>query len=66
MTCRYRRNPRGTRAVAAVSHGHRKTGPSVAALRTTGIITPVMFDRTMNADSFRCPCAISSDLNQSN
>lgn len=53
MARRYGRSPRGTKAVAAVPHGHWKTSTFVAGLCSTGIVAPFVFDRAMNGDIFR-------------
>lgn len=53
MDRRYGRSPRGTKAVAAVPHGHRKTSTLVAALSAEGITAPFVFDQAMDGDIFR-------------
>ena len=58
MARRYGRSPRGTKAVAAMPHGHWKTSPfvaglCVAGLCSTGIVAPFVFDCAMNGDIFR-------------
>ena len=53
MTRRHGRCARGTRLVAKVPHGHRKTLTFVAALRCDGICAPCLRDQPINAVSFR-------------
>ena len=42
----------GKRLIAAVPHGHWKTTTFVAALRTTGLTAPAVFDGAINGESF--------------
>jgi transposase len=53
MARRYGRNPRGERLVAAVPRGHWKTVTFVAALRSSGLTAPCVFDGPMNGQCFR-------------
>jgi len=53
MTRRYGRSPRGTKAIAAVPHGHWKTSTFVAGLCAEGIVAPFVFDAAMNGNIFR-------------
>jgi transposase len=52
MTRRYGRCPRGERLVDAVPHGHWKTTTFVAALRSDGLVAPMVLDGAMNGDVF--------------
>lgn len=52
MTRRYGRGPRGQRVVDAVPHGHWKTTTFVAALRSEGLVAPMVIDGAMNGDLF--------------
>lgn len=52
MTRRYGRSPRGQRVVEAVPHGHWKTTTFVAALRSEGLVAPMVIDGAMNGDLF--------------
>ena len=52
MTRRYGRAPRGQRLVDAVPHGHWKTTTFVAALRSEGLVAPMVIDGAMNGDLF--------------
>jgi transposase len=52
MTRRYGRAPRGKRVVEAVPHGHWKTTTFVAALRSEGLVAPMVIDGAMNGDLF--------------
>jgi transposase len=52
MTRRYGRSPRGQRVVEAVPHGHWKTTTFVAALRSDGLVAPMVIDGAMNGDLF--------------
>jgi transposase len=52
MTRRYGRAPRGRRLVGAVPHGHWKTTTFVAALRSDGLVAPMVVDGAMNGDVF--------------
>ena len=52
MTRRYGRSPRGQRVVDAVPHGHWKTTTFVAALRSEGLVAPMVIDGAMNGDLF--------------
>jgi transposase len=52
MTRRYGRCPRGQRLVEAVPHGHWKTTTFVAALRSDGLVAPMVVDGAMNGDVF--------------
>jgi transposase len=52
MTRRYGRCPRGQRVVDAVPHGHWKTTTFVAALRSDGLVAPMVIDGAMNGDLF--------------
>jgi transposase len=53
MARRYGRSPRGTKAVAAVPHGHWKISTFVAGLCADGIMAPFVFDCAMNGNIFR-------------
>jgi transposase len=52
MTRRYGRAPRSQRLVDAVPHGHWKTTTFVAALRSDGLVAPMVIDGAMNGDVF--------------
>jgi transposase len=52
MTRRYGRAPRSQRLVDAVPHGHWKTTTFVAALRSDGLVAPMVIDGAMNGDLF--------------
>jgi transposase len=52
LTRRYGRAPRGQRLVDAVPHGHWKTTTFVAALRSEGLVAPMVIDGAMNGDLF--------------
>ena len=52
MTRRYGRAPRSERLVEAVPHGHWKTTTFVAALRSEGLVAPMVIDGAMNGDVF--------------
>jgi hypothetical protein len=52
MTRRYGRAPRGERVVGRVPHGHWKTTTFVAALRSEGLVAPMVIDGAMNGDLF--------------
>lgn len=52
MGRRYGRAPRGERVVDAVPHGHWKTTTFVAALRSDGLVAPMVIDGAMNGDLF--------------
>ena len=52
MTRRYGRSPRGQRVVEAVPHGHWKTTTFVAALRSEGLVAPMVIDGAMDGDLF--------------
>jgi len=52
MTRRYGRSPRGQRVVDAVPYGHWKTTTFVAALRSEGLVAPMVIDGAMNGDLF--------------
>jgi transposase len=52
MTRRYGRAPRGERLVAAIPHGHWKTTTFVAALRSDGLVAPMVIDGAMTGDLF--------------
>lgn len=52
MTRRYGRAPRGERVIDAVPHGHWTTTTFVAALRSDGLVAPMVIDGAMNGDLF--------------
>jgi transposase len=52
MTRRYGRAPRGERVIGRVPHGHWKTTTFVAALRSEGLVAPMVIDGAMNGDLF--------------
>ena len=52
MTRRYGRSPRGTRLVCPVPHGHWKTTTFVAALRSDGLVAPMVVDGALSGDLF--------------
>jgi transposase len=52
MTRRYGRAPVGQRLVGVVPHGHWKTTTFVAALRSDGLVAPMVVDGAMNGDVF--------------
>jgi transposase len=53
MTRARGRAPVGRRLVCPVPHGHWKTVTFVAALRTTGLTAPAVFDGPVNGELFR-------------
>ncbi len=52
ITRRYGRCPAGERLVRPVPHGHGKTTTFVAALRSEGLVAPVVVDGALNGDLF--------------
>ncbi|VTT96637.1 Transposase-like protein OS=Gluconacetobacter xylinus E25 GN=H845_1011 PE=4 SV=1: DDE_3 [Gemmataceae bacterium] len=52
MTRRYGRAARGQRVIGRVPHGHWKTTTFVAALRSDGLVAPMVVDGSMNGDLF--------------
>lgn len=52
MARRYGRSPRGQRCVAYAPHGHWKTTTFLAALRSDGIIAPLVIDGPMDGAMF--------------
>jgi transposase len=52
MTRRYGRAPVGQRVIGRVPHGHWKTTTFVAALRSEGLVAPMVVDGAMNGDVF--------------
>src|SRR5947209_2916527 len=52
MTRRYGRAPIGRRVVGRVPHGHWKTTTFVGALRSEGLVAPMVIDGAMNGDLF--------------
>jgi transposase len=52
MTRRYGRAPVGERVAGVVPHGHWKTTTFVAALRSEGLVAPMVLDGAMNGDVF--------------
>ena len=52
MTRIYGRAKRGKRCLASIPHGHWKTTTFVAALRTGGLIAPMVLDGPMNGEAF--------------
>lgn len=52
MTRSHGRCARGERLRMGFPHGHRKTTPLVAGLRTTGMIAPMVLDGPVNGDWF--------------
>jgi transposase len=53
MARQYGRAPKGQRVVDHVPHGHWKTCTFLAALRTEGIVAPLVLDGPIDGDSFR-------------
>lgn len=53
MARRYGRAPRGERCRLAVPHGHYKTTPITAALRSDGLCAAALFDGATNGARFR-------------
>ena len=53
MTPAYGWGPVGRRVVEPVPHGHWKTITFLAALRSTGLIAPLVVDGAMNGELFR-------------
>lgn len=52
MARRHGRCRRGGRLRASVPHGHWKTTTSVAGLRRTGMVAPMVLDGPINRDAF--------------
>ncbi len=52
MVRRYGQAPRGDRLVTAAPHGHWRTTTFVAALRSTGLVAPLVLDGPMNGQAF--------------
>jgi transposase len=52
MTRRYGHAPVGQRVVGRVPYGHWKTTTFVAALRSEGLVAPMVIDGAMNGDPF--------------
>jgi transposase len=52
MTRRYGRAPGGARLVEAIPHGHWKVTTLVAALRSDGLVAPMVCDGALNGDLF--------------
>ena len=52
MSRRYGRAPRGQRVIGRVPHGHWKTTTFVGALRSEGLVAPMVIDGAMNGDLF--------------
>ena len=53
MTRRHGRSPRGTRLIAKLPHGRRRTLTFLAALRCDRIAAPCVIDGPINGSSFR-------------
>lgn len=53
MTPAYGWGPIGRRVVEPVPHGHWKTVTFLAALRSTGLVAPLVIDGAMNGELFR-------------
>jgi transposase len=53
MTRLYGRRPRGERLVESVPHGHWLTTTFVGALRSTGLVAPLVVDGAINGAIFR-------------
>jgi transposase len=53
MTPAYGWGPVGKRVVEPVPHGHWKTIPFLGALRSTGLVAPLVVDGAMNGELFR-------------
>jgi transposase len=53
MTPSYGWGPIGQRVVEPVPHGHWKTITFLAALRSTGLVAPLVIDGAMNGELFR-------------
>ena len=47
------RGPRGKRLRSPIPHGHWKTTTFVAALRTSGMVAPMVLDGPINGDAFQ-------------
>jgi transposase len=47
------RSPKGTRCIGRAPYGHWRTTTFVCALRTQGLIAPLVFDGPINGDAFR-------------
>jgi transposase len=47
------RSPKGTRCIGHAPYGHWRTTTFVCALRTQGLIAPLVFDGPINGDAFR-------------
>jgi len=47
------RAPKGERLRAAIPHDHWKTTTFVAGLRLTGMVAPMVLDRSINRDAFQ-------------
>jgi len=52
MTRRYGRAPKGERLVESIPHGHWKVTTLVAALRSDGLVAPMVCDGALNGDLF--------------
>jgi transposase len=52
MARRYGRCPKGERLVEAIPHGHWKVTTLVAALRSDGLVAPMVCDGAINGDLF--------------
>jgi transposase len=52
MARRYGRSPAGARLVDAVPHGHWQTTTSIAGLRQTGTVAPLVLDGPMTGIAF--------------
>jgi transposase len=53
MTRLYGRSPLGKRLIEAVPHGHWMTTTFVCALRSSGLIAPLVIDGAVNGELFR-------------
>lgn len=52
MARRFGRSPRGERCSAAIPHGHWKTTTVTVAIRTDGLIAPMLLDGPMDGVAF--------------
>jgi transposase len=52
LTRRYGRAPQGARLVEPIPHGHWKVTTLVAALRSDGLVAPMVCDGALNGDLF--------------
>ena len=60
MARRYGRGPRDQRLRVGIPHGHGKTSPFVAGLRTTALVAPFVLDGPINRAAFET--SVAKDL----